>query len=131
MKSPHGESPCASCPYRKDAPLAHWDASHFFQVLASEEQQFGDMFNCHGHIKKKPEDRGFCIGWLLDQKNRGVPNINLRLKLTTNAVAKEAFKRAHAGGAKLFKSALAMCTANLQRIARQRRRLNPKGGTTK
>lgn len=105
-------TPCKSCPYRKDAPLALWHASEFAKVREAERAEMGGLFACHGEVKKKAKDRGFCIGWLLDQKARGIPSIKLRLVLLMQPEAKATFQACHSGGAEMYASAIEMCEAN-------------------
>lgn len=115
-------SPCASCPYRRDAPLAFWDADHFKDLLANDAQPLmGAMYNCHEGGKKPVAEREFCVGWLLDQKARGIPSIQLRLKLGESGPAAGQFKLISAKGLKMWKSLRAMCEANLKVIDRGKR----------
>jgi hypothetical protein len=71
------KTPCKNCPYRKDAPLQHWDISHFEDVLNSEnaEHGLGSIFYCHKHTDKSM----LCGGWLITQKKRNLPNTYLKL----------------------------------------------------
>ncbi len=115
-------SPCTSCPYRRDAPLSFWDAGHFQDLLANDaEPLMGAMYNCHEGGKLPPEEREFCVGWLLDQKKRGIPNIQLRLKLAQSEPAAGQWKLISAKGVKMWNSLSAMCAANLKAIARGKR----------
>jgi hypothetical protein len=67
--------PCSNCPYRTDAPLKLWDISEFEKLLQNEGQQFGGVYLCH-------KDNGSaCVGWLIKQRDEGMPCISLRLKL--------------------------------------------------
>ncbi len=82
-------TPCSNCPYRKDAPLAHWDASHFESVLESDQSYLGKTFACH-----KKDDQ-ICRGFLLDQLNRGVPSISLRFLISKAKVTGEYLDSVH------------------------------------
>lgn len=105
-------SPCTSCPYRKDAPLHLWDLAEFESLLANDRNEMtGAVYQCHEGRKQPDEERRPCMGWMLDQKRRNVPSIQLRMLLMRNAEACAAFNEAHAG-AKLFASIAAMCRAN-------------------
>jgi len=106
--------PCENCPYRKDAPLRLWDAAEFRGVLDAERSQFGKVYACHKQKALPPEERGFCAGWLLDQKRRGLPSIALRLKLSHDKTgeAAAALKAVNSGGHKMFRTVQAMCRAN-------------------
>jgi hypothetical protein len=104
--------PCENCPYRKDAPRRLWHRTEFEKVLMSEVDEFGKIFNCHKQQELPAAERGFCAGWLLDQKKRGVPSIALRMELITAPDAGPAFDKVHAKGLKLFKDVETMCKAN-------------------
>lgn len=107
--------PCACCPYRKDAPLRHWDRSEFVRLLAADADPVnGAVYGCHNHAKVAPAERGVCVGWLIDQRERGVPSIKLRLKLAFGgADATAQFNEARPPeGVELYPSIKAMCRAN-------------------
>jgi len=77
------KQPCPNCPYRKDAPLAHWSIEEFKDLISNEKSQFGDVYDCH----KKDKTR--CTGWLIMQRDNNYPSINLRLSLIKNQVPSE------------------------------------------
>lgn len=106
------KTPCDNCPYRLDAPRRHWHRSEFEAVLASERDVMGKIFNCHKQADLPPTERGFCAGWLLDQKRRGVPSIALRLELSMKRDAMAAFRAVTARGLRLFRSVYTMSRAN-------------------
>jgi hypothetical protein len=115
-------SPCVSCPYRKDARLGFWDASHFTKLLQDEvDPLFGSMYLCHEDGKKAPPARGFCIGWLLLEQANGVPSIQLRLKLMADEQAREQFKALRPDGLELYGSVRQMCMDNLRAIGAPKR----------
>ncbi len=117
----HPTHPCASCPYRLDAPLAHWHAEHFESTQASAlDPTNGAIFACHSHIKLPPEERGMCAGWLLDQKTHGLPSLNLRLAFFKDATVAPALGAVHST-VPMFESALEMCSVNLRAIRSSRR----------
>ena len=115
-------APCACCPYRKDAPLGKWHASHFLELAANDAEQFGPVYACHCR------DGNPCVGWVLDQRRRGLPCITLRLKMAEEPRLADLVKEATDGGHEMFPSIAAMNLANLREIAmmarknRQRRR---------
>lgn len=74
------KSPCGNCPYRKDAPLQHWDISEFKDLLANQNDWMGKVYGCHKN------NGAVCVGWLLMQKKNRFPSIALRLKLTTDNI---------------------------------------------
>lgn len=106
--------PCKSCPYRRDAKLEHWHPSEFENLLAQDANPIsGSPFACHQDRKIAPHDRGVCVGWLLDQRERGAPSIKLRLGLMRDAGLRAQFEEARAPeGVELYESIEEMCLAN-------------------
>lgn len=105
--------PCAKCPYRKDAPLRLWHPDHFRKLLADDGNEFGGaVYGCHNDSKRAPADVRPCNGWLLDQRERGTPSIQLRLALRGNKAAQRAYASVTSAGLKLYASIKAMCRAN-------------------
>jgi len=73
-------SPCKNCPYRADAPTAHWHKEHFEKLLEDSESNMCPVYGCHkanGHV---------CVGWLMDQDKNHLPSIPLRLSLSKQNV---------------------------------------------
>lgn len=106
-------SPCAKCPYREDAPKELWSPLEFIQLLKNDRDEMnGKPYGCHNDGKAPKEKVRPCVGWLLDQKRRGTPSIQLRLALAFSAAARECYERIHSNGLKLYKSIEAMCRAN-------------------
>lgn len=114
-------SPCVSCPYRKDARLAFWHAEHFKKLLSDDKEMFGPLYQCHEDGKKPNEERGLCVGWMLDQRRRNVPALLLRLKLMDDPALATQLEAVTDGGASLFPTVERMCLANLAAIARGRK----------
>jgi len=108
----HMTTPCANCPYRKDAPRRLWDVSEFRALLAAERDQIGKVYGCHKQAPLDPKARGFCAGWLLDQKKRNIPSIALRMVLISDPSAVDALEGVSDGGHEMFNSLEAMCRAN-------------------
>lgn len=104
--------PCASCPYRKDAPIRLWHKVEFKKVLVQDADPMGAIFGCHEFNKRPTEEQRPCAGWLLDQKRRNVPNLQLRIKLWRNEQAAKCFNALSPKGLKLFRTIKAMCRAN-------------------
>jgi hypothetical protein len=102
--------PCTSCPYRTDAPLQLWSREEFVNLLDKDVSQMGSTFGCHEYNKRRDEAQ-VCIGWLLDQRERGVPSINFRLALIRNPAARACLKEA-SSPAPLYDSIEEMCEAN-------------------
>jgi hypothetical protein len=106
-------TPCKSCPYRKDAPLKLWHRVEFLKLLHHDRNEVtGALFGCHEFNKRPSSQHRPCAGWLLDQKRRGVPSIQLRLALLKSPTAAACFNAASATGMKLFRTIQAMCRAN-------------------
>lgn len=112
MPRAHMKRPCENCPYRIDAPRKLWHRTEFENVLAAEVSDLGTIFSCHKEVALPPEKRGFCAGWLLDQKKRAVPSIALRLSLMKDADSGPALDAVNGKGLRLFKTVEAMCAAN-------------------
>lgn len=110
--------PCKTCPYRKDVARGVWHKSEFVKLLESDANPFGGAtFLCHQDIRKERADQGFCIGWLLDQRERNVPSIQLRIALARNTDACAQMSEAHPPeGVKLYTSIAQMCRANGVRV---------------
>ena len=66
--------PCEACPYRKDAPKGFWAPQEFLSLVRNDHPM-GATFGCHLNSARKEQDA--CVGWLADQKRRGVPNARL------------------------------------------------------
>lgn len=106
-------SPCASCPYRKDAPLKLWHRTEFERLLAADADPLnGAMYGCHEFNKRPPESHRPCAGWLLDQQRRGLPSIRLRLALISIPDARRCMEQLADAGLSLFRTIKAMCRAN-------------------
>lgn len=112
MPAAHMTRPCENCPYRMDAPRGHWSREEFQKVLESEADYFGTVFACHKQIDLPRSQRGFCAGWLLNQKQRNIPSIALRMVLIRDESAREALEKVSAAGLRMFRSVAAMCRAN-------------------
>ena len=99
---------CAQCPYRTDAPLAKWHPDHFVKLLRDDADLFtAPVYGCHNR------DGNVCVGWLLDQRDRDLPNIRLRLSLARSPEFITQLREAHDGDHPRFESVRAMCLANL------------------
>lgn len=104
--------PCENCPYRKDAPRRYWNRAEFVGVLESEQAQLGKIYSCHKHAALPESERGFCAGWLLNQKKRGCPSIALRIALMRDPEDAQVLDRVNADGLEMFATVKAMCRAN-------------------
>lgn len=99
------KQPCNNCPYRTDAPLAHWSVLEYKNLLATQSDQMGAIFGCHkanGHV---------CVGWLMKQDENGFPSIALRLSLKKNHVIREYLDKLKSP-APLYDSVEQMCEAH-------------------
>ncbi len=102
--------PCASCHYRTDAPLELWSPAEFEGLLASERDMMGKLYGCHEYNKRRDEAQ-VCIGWLINQRERNVPSIALRMKLMKSPEACACIGEA-SSPVPLYESVEAMCEAN-------------------
>ncbi len=81
--------PCRNCPYRKDAPLQHWNKLEFEKVLKSENDFFGHVFKCHKN------NGSACIGWLIKQDERRFPSLALRMELIKKNITRDYLDKLH------------------------------------
>jgi len=88
--------PCQNCPFRREATLAHWHPTEYVKLERMERSEgvFGEstLFNCHKDRRKPASDQQICVGWLQDQRRKGVPSLALRLKLISDEEASGQFK---------------------------------------
>lgn len=101
--------PCNNCPYRKDAPLKLWHRSEFQKLLASENQQFGTVYNCHKN------NGSICVGWLMKQLENGCPSIALRIAMIRKKPTKEYLDGLNCPSP-LYKNVRAMIRANYPKL---------------
>ena len=116
MPRKHPTTPCADCPYRRDAAVRHWHDEEFAKVRAAQRAErsgglHGGTFACHKHAVLPEKERGWCAGWALQQRADNVPSIPLRIMLLDPATA-DAFRALDAKGADLYDSVDEMLDAN-------------------
>jgi hypothetical protein len=118
------KQPCESCPYRRDSKLKFWCESEFESLLANDASPIlGHMFGCHG--TRKNENPSICAGWLLDQIDRGLPSIMLRMSIIHSEEAVKLLDEVTDGGYELYSSIEEMVRANYPALLR-RKKLQPK-----
>lgn len=100
--------PCSTCPYLKSTPVGVWD-QYEYDKLVAQDHEFGSIFGCH--LSESPKNATTCIGWLIDQKRRGIPNMKLRLRLMTDAIERKVFEGVDKS-ADTYESIEVMCEAN-------------------
>jgi hypothetical protein len=105
------KAPCASCPYRKEVPTGIWDGSEYVKLL-DQDHPGGAVFLCHLSGGKPKSEERLCVGWLLDQKKRDLPNLALRIRLIAEAGAAKLWEELTDEGLELYESILAMVWAN-------------------
>lgn len=86
--------PCKSCPYRTDAPIGLWSEEEFVDLLANDRTQMGTLYGCHEYRKRKHEAQ-VCVGWLINQRERNVPSMMLRITLMSNKQALACYNEAN------------------------------------
>jgi hypothetical protein len=101
--------PCANCPYRTDAPVAHWHRDEFKKVLEAETSELGAVFLCHKNTG------GVCVGFLMDQDRRNHPSIMLRIEFSRHDVTREYLDRLRCP-APLYPDVNAMVRANFPEL---------------
>lgn len=81
-------TPCNNCPWRKDAPVEHWDAEHFRDIWTSCQDDGMAIMLCHKAAKLPEDQRGKmpCAGWI---KVMGTDAIGVRLLLATGKIKRE------------------------------------------
>jgi len=97
--------PCNNCSYRLDAPLKLWDVEEFKDLIRNDQIFLGTTYGCHkkdGHV---------CVGWLIDQDNRGIPSIMLRISLSKHNITRDYMDKLHCKSP-MFKSIQEMAKAN-------------------
>lgn len=113
--------PCGNCPFRKDAPRAHWDQTMYLMLLRIDREcedvgsvmsGGGSLFGCHKDKGIPTPEARVCGGWLVNQRERGVPSIQLRVSLSTNPEARAGMEAVSNGGHELFATVLELCEAN-------------------
>ena len=123
MNKHQRREPCGNCPFRKDAPLAYWHPSQY-QMLADIERTEGDpdvrrIFACHKDRTKPPEEREYCVGWLINQRDNGIPNLALRMALmfgpNTEALGKQLDESHPPEGVDLYASVTELVRLNIDR----------------
>lgn len=102
--------PCPSCPYRIDAPLELWSPEEFEDLLANDRSQMGTLYGCHEFNKRRDEAQ-VCVGWLINQRERNIPSIMLRLKLMSSQEARDCCEQA-SSPVPLYESIEEMCEEN-------------------
>ena len=123
MNSYKRREPCGNCPFRKDAPLAYWDPREYLMLAANERSQgsadASSPFGCHKDRTRRREQREHCVGWLIHQRENGVPSLSLRLRLVCGehaSAALEQFAEARLPeGVELYDSVTELVAANLKR----------------
>lgn len=115
--------PCKTCPYRRDVPVGTWHKSEFENLLAHDKDEVrGNQFGCHQYRTQPEEERKPCVGWLLDQRNRGTPSIRLRITLCTHQDARTQYEEMTDGGNELYESIEEMARVNIPIKRRPRKR---------
>jgi hypothetical protein len=108
--------PCEACPYRKDAPKGLWAPQEFLNLVRNDHAM-GNAFGCH--LNSAREEQDVCVGWLADQKRRGVPNVRQRLVLSGEMAPASSppevarFEAVDESDANLYESIDEMVLANL------------------
>lgn len=128
MKPEHDKyarrEPCGNCPFRKSAPLAHWDPAEYKKLAAIEAREDGagaTSFGCHKDRHRPAAEVGACVGWLLDQRRTGVRSIALRLRLMAEPRLMAQFEEA-TGDEDCYESVSDLVAVNLAADRMKRRR---------
>lgn len=116
------ETPCATCPYRRDTKLQLWKEVEFTDLREKDaEPMSAPIYQCHSTAKRPDAERRPCAGWLLDQQRRNIPSIQLRLKLIHSEEARQLLDRVNPGDAELYDSIQEMHETNYPPPRRRRK----------
>ena len=89
---------------------------HYLMLKQVEERE-GDPhqggFGCHKDRRKPYAERESCVGWLLDQKRKGMPAIALRILLMRNPPAQAQYDECYVEDDDIYNSIDEMLEANL------------------
>lgn len=118
-------APCPNCPFRKDVKLAHWHPSMYLMLQHIEKTEGNPFetrtFGCHKDRHEPKEEHEYCVGWIINQREKGVPSIALRLVLSQyQDPAIEQYEESEPDG-ELYETIEELVEANLERD----RKLNP------
>ena len=103
------KTPCGNCPYRKDAPLAHWNIDEFKKTLDAEADIIGSAFMCH------KQNGSICVGYLMNQDERDFPSNALRLTFIKHGVDREYLDALYCKSER-FETIEEMCLANFPEL---------------
>lgn len=103
-------SPCSSCPYRKDAKLQLWDKAEFERLQQTENDYMGAVYACH------KKNGSVCIGWLMMQDKNRFPSIALRIKLSQDGVTRKYLDSLHSP-VEMFETTQEMIEENYPELA--------------
>ncbi len=113
------KEPCTTCPYRRDSKIALWTEEEYKKLLANDANELtGAVFGCHQ--TRKSDEWSVCGGWLLDQINRGLPSIQLRMQLIRSNAARACVENISDGGRELYGSIKEMVRANYPELLEDR-----------
>jgi len=85
--------------------LQHWDVSHFLDLLESERDTLGKIYQCH------KKDGKMCTGWIMEQDKNRIPSIMLRLKFSRDGTTVADLDTLKCKS-ELYNSIREMCEAN-------------------
>lgn len=104
-------APCGTCPYRRSTPVGIWHPAEYENLREQDANEFsGRSFGCHED--KGKSESGPCLGWLADQKRRGIPSIQLRLRLMRDEALVTVLQAVNEDDTDLYGSIAEMCEAN-------------------
>jgi len=103
------KTPCGNCPYRKDAPNAYWSIEEFQKVLDAEQSELGSVFLCH------KQNGSICVGFLMNQHERDLPSIALRIALIKEKPTREYLESLFCNSER-FETIEEMCETNFPEL---------------
>lgn len=103
--------PCANCPWRRDAPVGHWDAQHFKDISVNCRDDGMALMLCH---KSNKVEGSPCVGAILAV---GLESIGLRIAVLQGKIDLKNFST----DTPLYRSFEEMLRANKVRIPKRNR----------
>lgn len=118
MATERRTKPCPNCPFLRSAPLAYWHPDEYMMLsrMESVETRLGEasLFNCHKDQHLPQPSRQLCVGWMIDQKRKGIPSIALRIRLSRDDDTVDQLRAVSTEG-ELFNSVSDLVSANIAR----------------
>jgi uncharacterized protein DUF6283 len=102
------KTPCNNCPWRRDAPVEHWDPDHFRSIWRNCQDDGQHVMLCHkaGSLPEEAQGTVVCQGWV---RVMGTQAVGVRVALMQKRVTPDELEGGTEG---LFDSFEEMMVAN-------------------